>query len=156
MQQIKVRRSLRKRKVNSGKNKKRLYTGLLAAVLLITSGPKFIRTVQTERTQNELLQETLEATAQIAGEGNVIITDLEYIDWTVGDYYYPGSEQIYVDDGVLPALKKGKDYWLMLSDFISPEFTAQLEIQGYTFKLLLENGSLGTHPVKVYMLEESK
>ena len=156
MQQIKVRRSLRKRKVNSGKNKKRLYTGLLAAVLLITSGPQFIRTVQTERTQNELLQETLEATAQIAGEGNVIITDLEYIDWTVGDYYYPGSEQIYVGDGVLPALKKGKDYWLMLSGKLSEEMTAGLQRQGYVPEILVEQGIIGTNPVVVYELKEYK
>ena len=140
----------------SGCRRKRLYTGLLAAALLITSGPQFIRTVQAEKTQNVLLQETLEATSRIAGAGNVIVTDLEYIDWTVGDYYYPGSEQIYMGDGVLPALTEGKDYWLMLSGKLSEEMTAELQIQGYVSEILVEQGVIGTNPVVVYELQESK
>ena len=134
--------------------KKYLYAAVLTAALLFTGIPKYAEISRSEKAQDELLQETLEATKQAVGAGNTIWTDLQYIDWTVADYYYPEAEHALIDMTDIPMLKEDRTYWLMTQTQISPEITEQLTKQGYSPVVIVEQGTLGTNPVRVYRLEK--
>ena len=127
---------------------------IVSAALLATCIPQYVSVYEAEKAQNELLQETLDATTEIAGEGTVILTDLAYIDWTVADYYYPEAEHLLLSTEEVPVLEQDKTYWLMALSEAGPELTAQFESQGYSLTTIVENGTLGTNPVTVYKLEE--
>ncbi len=131
--------------------RKRVYCAVISLALLVTCIPQYINTYQADRQQNELLTETLKATEDINGKDSVILTNLEYLDWTVLDYYYPETEHVLFTDSI-PALEDGTTYWLMLPAAIGQELTKQLTIQGYVAEAVVENGTLGTNPVVVYKI----
>ena len=133
--------------------RKRIYCAVISIALLITCIPQYISTYQADRQQNELLAETLKATEDISGEDSVILTNLEYLDWTVLDYYYPETEHVLFTDSI-PTLEDGSTYWLMLPDAIGQEFTEQLTTQGYAAETVIENGTLGTNPVVIYRIKK--
>lgn len=138
----------------AGCKKKRIYCAVVSVALLVTCIPQYVSVYAAERAQDELLQETLDATAEIAGEGTVILTDLAYIEWTVADYYYPETECLLISTDEVPTLNKDKTYWLMVQSEAGKELSAQFENQGYSLTRIVENGTLGTNPVTVYKLEE--
>lgn len=133
---------------------KRLYCTILTIALLVTCIPQYVYTFQTEKSQDVLLAQTLEATSEITGEDAVILTNLEYLDWTVLDYYYPEVEHVLLDTAEIPPLDKGHTYWLMLQGEILADVATQLEAQGYTADMVVENGTLGTNPVRIYKLNK--
>lgn len=132
--------------------KKRIYCAVISAALLIICIPQYFTTYRADKQQNELLRMTLEATADISGEDSVILTNLEYLDWTVLDYYYPEVEHILLDTAEIPVLDKEHTYWLMLQGEILADVVTQLEVQGYAADTVVENGTLGTNPVRIYKL----
>lgn len=133
--------------------KKRIYCAVISAALLITCIPQYITAYRADRQQNELLLATLEATKDIQAEDSVILTNLEYLDWTVLDYYYPEAQHVLFTNSI-PELTEGSNYWLMLPDSIGAELTEQLKTQGVTAEMVVENGSLGTNPVMVYRIKK--
>lgn len=133
---------------------KRLYCTILTVALLVTCIPQYVYTFQTEKSQDVLLAQTLEATSEITGEDAVILTNLEYLDWTVLDYYYPEVEHILLDTAEIPVLDKKHTYWLMLQGEILADVVTQLEVQGYAADTVVENGTLGTNPVRIYKLNK--
>ena len=132
--------------------KKHIYCAIIGVALLITCIPQYFTAYQADKQQNELLRMTLEATADISGEDSVILTNLEYLDWTVLDYYYPKVEHVLFTAEEIPVLDKEHTYWLMLQGEIPTDMAAQLEAQGYTADTVVENGTLGTNPVGIYKL----
>ena len=134
--------------------KKRIYCAVISAALLIICIPQYFTTYRADKQQNELLRMTLEATADISGEDSVILTNLEYLDWTVLDYYYPEVEHILLDTAEIPVLDKEHTYWLMLQGEILADVVTQLEVQGYAADTVVENGTLGTNPVRIYKLNK--
>ena len=131
---------------------KRLYCAAITVALMITCIPQCLNIYQEEKAQNVLLKETLDATKEITGEDAVILTDLAYLDWTVLDYYYPDVEHVLLENQEIPKLDKKKDCWLMLQGEIPLDAEVQLEEQGYTADTVVENGTLGTNPVRIYKL----
>lgn len=133
--------------------KKRIYTLLLSIMLLGVGVPQFWQTYQAEKQQNILLEETLEATKAAVGEGNVILTDLQYLVWTVAEYYYPETECVLVDFSTsLPELSQDRQYWLMTRSNIDQEMLLVWEQQGYVLEKVVSNGSLGTNPLIAYKI----
>ena len=128
---------------------KRLYCAVLTASLLITCIPQYVHTYRAEKTENALLEQTLDATAEIAGEDAVILTNLAYLDWTVLDYYYPEVEHVLIGDK-LPVLEAEHAYWLMIQGEIPSDMVVQLEAQGYVADTVVEDGTLGTNSVRIY------
>ena len=135
--------------------KKHIYCAIISVALLITCIPQYFTAYQADKQQNELLRMTLEATADISGEDSVILTNLEYLDWTVLDYYYPEVEHVLLDTAEIPVLDKEHTYWLMLQGEILADVVTQLEVQGYAADTVVENGTLGTNPVVVYKINKS-
>lgn len=132
--------------------KKGIYTILLSAAMLVTGIPQFMEIYQAEREQDICLQQTLEATKEAVGAGNVILTDLQYLEWTVAEYYYPETECVLIALEDLPKLEQDKQYWLMVRYDISEEISDALQKQGYFVDKAVEAGSLGTNSVIVYRL----
>lgn len=133
---------------------KRLYCIVTLVALLVTCIPQYVYTYRTEKAQDVLLEQTLEATEEIIGEDAVILTNLEYLDWTVLDYYYPEVEHVLFTVEDVLALNEKYAYWLMLPGEVPAELRTQFETQGYVTEIVVENGTLGTNPVSVYKLSK--
>lgn len=134
--------------------KKGIYAILLSAALIMTGIPQFVEIYQAEGEQNISLQQTLEATKEAVGEGNVILTDLQYLEWTVAEYYYPETECILIDlETLLPELEEDKQYWLMTRFDIDPQMILAWEGQGYILQQVVTDGSLGTNPLIAFKLQ---
>lgn len=132
--------------------KKNIYLIVVIVLLLITTVPGYYEIYQSEKAQNELMESTLEASSGIVSAGDIILTDSMALDWTVADYYYPGTEQLYIGGTELPEPEDGKAYWLFIQNEFSPELCMWIEECGYTCVTVFEDGSLGTNPMSIYRL----
>lgn len=130
--------------------KKNIYLVVVTILLLVTGIPKYCEIYQQEKGQDELLTETLAASEEAVGVGNVILTDSQTIEWTVADYYYPGAECIYVDAENIPVLSGDMEYWYMTETEIGQRLGEALSEQGYTWEIVIKQGTLGTNPVTIY------
>ena len=59
-----------------------------------------------------------------------------------------------LDTAEIPVLDKKHTYWLMLQGEILADVVTQLEVQGYAADTVVENGTLGTNPVRIYKLNK--
>lgn len=132
--------------------KKNVYLIIVVTLLLITTIPGYYEIYQNEKAQNELMESTLAASCDIVNAGDIILTDSMALDWTVADYYYPGTEQLYISGMELPEPEEGKEYWIFLQYDFSPELQTWIEEYGYSCETVFEDGSLGTNPVSIYHL----
>ena len=132
---------------------KRIYTLVIVTVLLYVGIPPYIEVYQAEKAQDQLLQETLSATSMISGDNDVILTNLKHIDWTVAEYYYPDVDCELIDIESLPILEQDKNYYLMLPTPAEPKIIDQLDDQGFSLEILVDQGTLGTNPVNIYQLK---
>ena len=127
-------------------------TTILVIVLLSVRIPAYLRVYQEEKVQDLLLGETLAATMEINEAEVIILTDLQSIEWTVAEYYYPNAECKFVDMTNIPILQEEKDYYLILSDELTEYEIEQFLQQGYGVETLISDGALGTIPVAAYSL----
>lgn len=128
-----------------------IYMIALNLLLLISCVPAYQDTFLRERAENERLQTTLAETAGI-GTGDIILTDLAQIDWTIADYYYPEASHQLVTLDEIPEIQPNMEYWLILDPAQSEKLAGRLSTDGYPAERIMENGILGTTPVTVYRL----
>ncbi len=135
---------------------RKIYTVLLIAYMLLMSAPAYRDTYIRQKQMNDLLQVTLAATeGQIAAD-DVILADHKHIGWHIAPYYYPGITSHAISLYEFPELEKGITYWLFIriSDGV-PEMGPvyeEIERQGFSCELIMENGNLGTHAVNIYRI----
>lgn len=134
---------------------KRIYALLLAVMILWTGVPQLYQTIQAEKQENMSLTDTLEATKEAVGAGNVLLTDLQYLEWTVAEYYYPETECILIELDAPPKLERDKQYWLMVQHDIEEQSIELWKEHGYSMEQIVEDGSLGTNPVVVYRVYQT-
>lgn len=135
--------------------KKRIFASILTIAILAVGVPAYIENYRADVAQSELLTETLAVTEEAVGEGNVILTDMQIIEWTIADYYYPETEHYLLEGETIPVLDADKEYWLMLQAPISEELKLQLINQEYSSTTVIEGGTLGTLSVNIYKMEKN-
>lgn len=129
-----------------------VYTAAVLGIVLLTGIPQYCAVCQSDRSQNESLQATLSATAGRIETGDIILTDLAPIDWTVSDYYYPDVPHQLIDWNSLPNLRSGTEYWLILDDTSAQENVSLLNAQSCCPEEIVSHGILGTSQVSIYRL----
>lgn len=127
-----------------------IYTGILLTLILVVCIPEYKECYTQEKIQNHVLEETLDKTKEIT-EGDVILTNIDHVDWTIADYYYPGVEQVYFEVGKIPELAPKTQYWMVISESIDDTTLNCLE-EDYIIDIVVNNGILGTHSVYIYKL----
>lgn len=130
---------------------KNIYTGLLVVFILVVCIPEYKDSYMQEKAQNLILEDTLHKTKEIT-KGDVILTNIVDMVWTIADYYYPEVEHVYFELGNVPELVEGKQYWIILSGKMDDLTYNYLENQGYIVNEVVDNGILGTNPVYIYNL----
>ena len=123
--------------------------------MLSVFGPAYLSTYAYEKSANKNLQETLAVTKEKMGEGDVILTDIPHMAWTIGHYYYPDNQVKGVKMSELTKLEQG-GYWLIVAR--QQEMGDTLEIlteQGFDWEKVIGWGNLGTHDVDIYHLWDS-
>ena len=120
--------------------------------MLIIFYPDYKERYITDKTQNEALESTLEATADIDME-DIILTNNEHIDLTIAQCYYPGVETSLITLGEMPELNPDLTYWLIISGSQELDETfAQIKEQGFTYQQVVDTGNLGTHTIFIYKI----
>ena len=132
-----------------------IYAAAVLVLLFLSCLPQYRTTYQNDRAENQRLNDTLAATAEISA-GDVIFTDLAQIDWTISDYYYPGVSHFLVTLDALPATEPGTEYWLILDASNAEESLKALRAMGFDCEEKIGNGILGTSAVSVYRLIPSQ
>lgn len=129
-----------------------VYTAAVLCIIFLTCIPQYCTTYINEYAENESLKATLAVTAGEFKNGDVILTDLASINWTVSDYYYPGITHQLITLDELSNLTPGVSYWLILESPLSEDNGKQLSKQGYFWEEKVQNGILGTSTVSIYKL----
>ena len=129
-----------------------VYTAVVLGLLFLTCIPQYRTVFLNDRAENESLQATLAATVGEIEAGDVILTDLAQIDWTVSDYYYPDITHSLFSWDSFPEPENETEYWLILDAVSAKDNVAKLNIQGYSLEEKVNNGILGTSAVSVYRL----
>lgn len=133
---------------------KNIYTGILVVFTLVVCIPEYKACYVQEKTQNLVLEDTLNRTKEITKE-DTILTNIVDIDWTIADYYYPEVEQVYFETENIPEMVKEKQYWMILSEKMDDLTYDHLENQGYIVEEIVDNGILGTNSVYIYKFTAS-
>lgn len=134
----------------------KLWTIILWSFLLVEFIPGYQDIYQKEKQINETLQKTLNVTTEISTE-DIIFVDQKYINWVVMHYYYPGINIQGIELDAFPELDEGTCYYLFLSE--KQDGTAafrKLNMQGFSYTQIIEEGNLGTQTVNVYRLEKEQ
>ena len=127
-------------------------TPLLAAACVAFYGTVCARVYQRERQYAREMSEIVEKT-QAIGSGAVIVTDLNHICWTIGEYYWPGATCLGWDSE-WPTVS---DIWVMRSATLSPEETTKLGATGFVVEPVTE-GHIGgeQYYAHIYHLHRSR
>lgn len=129
-----------------------IYTVVVLGILFLTCIPQYRTIYLNDRAENESLHATLAVTVGEIEAGDVILTDLAQIDWTVSDYYYPGISHSLLSWDSFPEPESGTEYWLILDAASAKDNVTKLTTQGYSLEEKVNNGILGTSAVSIYRL----
>ena len=123
-------------------------------VLILSSFTESFNLVKKEYAEIDVVESTLAASSGV-GPQDMILTDCMALDWSLSDYYYPGTEHILIEDGDLPKPDEDKTCWLMINPDSLPLYEDSLTAQGYTAECKIKNGMLGTQPLEIYLLSKN-
>ena len=134
---------------------KKLYTVLLLAYMLVIFFPTYQTKYVNEKALNKTLQKTLAATQKEVASGDVILTDINHIAWTIASYYYPGTTVRQIDLSKFPVPEEGGCCWLIINSWKElGDISKQLESQGFSCEKIVEKGHLGAHDISVYRIRQ--
>lgn len=121
----------------------------LFLLIFVSCLPSYKETYIIQENCNQAVTEALDATANISSD-DIILTDINHMDWTILDYYYPGTEHLLMGRETLPPLDHRLRYWAILSAEMDNNIQNAWEIQGYKCKNVIRDGVLGAHVVYIY------
>ncbi len=130
---------------------KHLVTAALLIFMWITFIPAYKEVYTSDKELNDKLQTTLEATVDEIGEDDVILTNYSHIKYTLAKYYYSAKSCQKVDLPGFIELDQDTCYWLVYNDKQDTEDAlVEVEAQGFSHELYVEDGNLGTHTIYIY------
>lgn len=131
---------------------KQIYLLLVAVIAVFSLLPEYGNIYEREKKMNNDLHRTLQATQNIIGKNDVILTTHGHIVWTIAELYYPGVKCVKVDLKNFPQLHKGTVYWFMPTAKIDEKVEKEAAKQDFKAEKLVSDGNLGTNYVNVYKL----
>lgn len=137
-------------KMNAG----RVYTVLLLAVTLASAVPEYKITYRIEKNSDKTLAATLEATQNRIGKEDVILTNIPHMDWTIADYYYPGTEHMFFTMDDFPKLKDDIQYWMIVDREMADRLSGNGTEETAGVEKIVDCGVIGTAEVWVYRVDE--
>jgi len=137
-------------KMNAG----RVYTVLIMAVILASAVPEYKITYSIEKNSNKTLAATLEATQNQIGKEDVILTNIQHMDWTIADYYYPGTEHMFFTMDDFPKLKDDIRYWMIVDREMADRLAGNRTEDIAGVEKIVDCGVIGTAEVWVYRIDE--
>ena len=133
---------------------RKIYTGLILLIMLVTFVPSYYTTYTKEKSRNAVLQETLAVTVSKIALVDIILTNSGDIEWNVAKYYYPDNTTQLVDMTKLNDLEEGMRYWLAVTDIDDMGSVYEsLKRQGFSCEQVVENGILGDVEVEIYRVD---
>lgn len=131
----------------------KIYVFMLICYMLVMFVPSYKIKYVNEKNSNVTLQNTLNVLQDKINRGDIILTDVIHIDWSIAEYYFPGVETELIDHETFSALQQSEEYVLIVnSDEDISTISEQLDEEGFVCDLLYENGVLGTMPVDIYSI----
>lgn len=133
---------------------RKFYITIVLIYMLFTFIPIYSNKYVAEKNRNNLLQHTIEKTRNYIQKDDIILTNVLHIEWTIAQYYYPGTEVLLMNENIVPYLEKNKKYWLILDASQNVEIIEQqLQEQNYSYEKIVDDGELGTMPVDIYSVK---
>ena len=134
------------------KNSRQLFSVILASTLLVCV-PYAVKDYVRKQKEGKLCQSTTLYATEAIGENDLILTNVNYLDWTGLDYYVPGVEHEYVPAvPLVDQLTDSGNNWLIWSSELSEEDTEALQRERYLAEETYHWGNLGTIYVNIYRL----
>lgn len=131
----------------------KIYAFVLICYMIVAFVPSYKMKYVNEKNSNVTLQNTLNVLQDKIAMGDIILTDVIHIDWSIAEYYFPGVETELIDDETFSELQQSKEYVLIVNgDEDISIISEQLNEEGFVCDLLYENGVLGTMPVDIYSI----
>lgn len=129
---------------------------VLSALLLCSSLPESYELIKSDTENNELFMKTVSQVNGRIGADDIILTDLQVIDWSVGDYYFPEAEIVMVSPDAFPLLESGKEYWLIINPDYASDYEKVINSDGSSCEQIVHRGSIGTVGADIYLLMQDR
>jgi len=127
-------------------------TYVLIFVSLCVFSLMYIGTYTWDYNLDKKCRNTQEEMIRIISKGDVILTDIDHLEWTILDYYLPEANHKKISNEY-DGFDENVINWLVWSKDLSEADTEWIKGQGYCAKEVICDGILGTHEVHVYKLE---
>lgn len=131
----------------------KIYAAIVLAVSLVSTLPEYSYTYKDEKRSDSMLAETLETTRNLIGKEDMILTNIEHINWTIADYYYPAIAHQYFTENYFPKLDTNVQYWLIVDHEFADYFSGYTQMETGMEKIV-DDGVIGTWPVCIYKVED--
>ncbi len=130
-----------------------IYTVAVVLCILVSTIPEYTNTYVYEKASNESLKETLDATKNIIGQEDIILTNHVFIHITVSECYYPGVKCQMLDETL--EINSQRKYWLIVDENLE-SMLMQKEMNLEDGFEIITSGNLGMIPVWIYQITDTK
>lgn len=130
---------------------RRLISVVLVLLVLHAGLPAYKEQRSQEEAVQQVQAQTMEAMEEV-GEGDVLLSDILHLRWSVLEAYFPGVRVGTVDMGAPLDAESGERTWLVLSSDLTEGQSKWIKSSGLEATEICHKGNLGRHEVHVYRL----
>jgi hypothetical protein len=128
---------------------RKIYACVLLLFLVKTFYPLYQQTYESQKNQNQVLEETLKVVEENLEVGTIIFTPIDHMAWTIAPYYFQGYEVHKLTTDGLAQMEKNQTYWVIVGAG-DTTWIEQIQEKRFTTEMIYEGGHLGSHWVDVY------
>ena len=142
------------RHLDSIKFTKKKATTVIIVVLIVLCLPGYCVNLNEEFNNNQSTLNIIDCVNDNTEDGDIIVTDMNHMNKTMGKYYYPNLKTVYFEENKLPELDHNKHHILYLYEETKiSDLDKQLHDQGYTAEKLISGSFASAYKVCVYDLK---
>ena len=128
---------------------------ILLIVTLAVCLPRYVSTCKTERELDRRCKATHEFMEANIGDGDVMLTNVSHLNWTVLSYYMPDVAHTLISAGY-EGFEQDVTYWLLWSGDLSESDMDWLDAVGYAATEVYHAGYIGGNNVHIYQMEKEE
>ncbi|MCR5527139.1 MAG: glycosyltransferase family 39 protein [Lachnospiraceae bacterium] len=133
--------------------KKSVYTLIIIAITLLEGIPNYIDMYNEEVKNNQECAKCVAILKDSIKENDILITDNNFFDWTIFEYYLPDQNYIYTDS-FYDKLEDGKNCYLAWSAYLTDDEIIWLNENGYESDLIIDDGLIGDSEFYFYRISK--
>lgn len=128
-----------------------LIAGILTFATLLLGMPMYMETYKTDVEANKRCVATHEMMTETINKDDVMLTNIQHLEWGVLQYYLPEVSHKYVSE--IKEIEPDRQYWILWSDSLSESVLNNIKNLNYNLVEKCQNCELGSTAFHLYRLE---